>query len=262
MRTSIIGLTAVVLAALAGPALAQEAPAPEAPKSPFTVSGGATVTSDYRFRGISQSNKRFAVQGTINLTHESGFYVGTWGSSIDDYVATGSDAEIDLYGGYKYNFSGTTADVGILYYYYPGSGGGTSDFVEPYASLSHSFGPVGAKVGAAYAPKQHGLRCDYDLRCKGRVREDNLYLYGEGSFAVPNTGFSITGHVGHDNGRSYLTNGLKDYWDWNVGASYAWHGLTFGISYVDTDIKKSEFVTGTGRSPVKAGVVPTIGASF
>ncbi len=257
MRTSIIGLAAAAFASLAAPALAEDA-APDAPKSPFTVSGGATLTSDYRFRGISQTNKRFAVQGTANLTHESGAYIGFWGSSVDDYIANGGDAEIDLYGGYKYTFSGTTADVGILYYYYPGSGGINSDFVEPYASLSHSFGPVGAKIGAAYAPKQHGLSIGT------KPREDNLYIYGEGSFAVPNTGFSLTGHLGHTFGPSYLSIG-KEYTDWNVGASYAWHGLTFGVSYVDTN-KSSYPLFPDGRLGTrnlsKAGVVGSIGASF
>lgn len=266
MRKSIIGLAAFAIASLAGPVLAQDAaPAPEAPKSPFTVTGGGTLVSDYRFRGISQSNKRFAVQGTANLTHESGAYVGFWGSSIDDYIANGGDAEIDIYGGYKYTFSGTTADVGVLYYYYPGSGGITSDFVEPYASLSHSFGPIGTKLGAAYAPKQHALRCDtYDVRCAGKVREDNLYIYGEGSFAVPNTGFSITGHLGHTFGPSYLSIG-KEYTDWNVGASYAWHGLTFGVSYVDTNKDAFAPVNGSAtrfRNIAKAGVVGSVGASF
>ena len=256
MRTSILGLTAVALAALASPVLAQDAAAP-APASPFTVSGGGTITSDYRFRGVSQTNKRFAVQGTINVTHASGAYVGTWASSVDDYIANGGDAEIDLYGGYKYAFSGTTADVGVLYYYYPGSGGINSDFVEPYASLSHSFGPVGAKLGAAYAPKQHGLAFGR------KPREDNLYIYGEGSFAVPNTGFSLTGHLGHTFGPSYLSIG-KEYTDWNVGASYAWHGLTFGVSYVDTN--KDAYSTvppaARARNISKAGVIASVGAAF
>jgi uncharacterized protein (TIGR02001 family) len=249
MRTSIIALAALTLAGSAAPALAQDPPA-----SPVTISGGATVTSDYRFRGISQSNRRFAVQGTINATHESGAYVGTWASSIDDYVAGGSDAEIDLYGGFKQTYAGTTFDIGALYYYYPGSGGINSDFFEPYASLSHTFGPVSAKAGIAYAPKQHAIAFGRN------AREDNLYAYGEGSVAVPNTALSLSAHVGHSNGRSLLTNGLKDYWDWNVGASYAWKSITFGVSYVDTDIKDGEFTA--GRHAAKGGVLASVGAAF
>ena len=66
------------------PALADDPAAPAAPPSNFTITGGATLTSDYRFRGISQTDKRFAIQGTLGVVHSSGFYIGTWGSSIDD----------------------------------------------------------------------------------------------------------------------------------------------------------------------------------
>ena len=258
MRTILLGLAATALTAMASPVLAQDATA--APASDFTITGGATITSDYRFRGISQTNKRFAVQGTLGVSHSSGFYVGTWGSSIDDYVAAGGDAEIDLYGGYKKTFDGTTVDVGVLYYYYPGSSeiisGYDSDFFEPYASLSHTFGPVSAKVGAAYSPKQHAIAFGRNNR------EDNLYLYGEGSIAIPNVPITVSAHVGHNNGRSLLTFGLKDYWDWNVGAAYVWKNLTFGVSYVDTDIKDSEAVGLNGRHVAKAGVLGSVSVAF
>ena len=83
--------------------------------SGFAVNGGATLVSDYRFRGISQTNKRFAVQGTFTLSHSSGFYATWWGSSIDDYVAAGSDAENDLILGYKKTFKSTTIETRCLW---------------------------------------------------------------------------------------------------------------------------------------------------
>ena len=254
MRTHIIGLSALAAALSAAPALAQDA-TPTAPPSAFTISGGATVVSDYRFRGISQTDKRFAVQGTLGVSHESGAYVGVWGSSIDDYVAFGSDQEIDIYGGYKKTFGGTTVDGGVLYYYYPGSHGNNSDFFEPYVSATHTFGPVSAKVGAAYAWNQHAIAIQHD-------RDDNLYLYGEGSIGVPNTGFTVTGHLGHTFGRSVLSDGLKGYYDWNVTGAYAWKNLTFSIAYVDTDIKDREFELTNGRHPTKGGVLGSVGVAF
>lgn len=261
MRAHLPSFAALVAATLATSALAQD---PAAPAPAFTISGGATIISDYRFRGLSQTNKRFAVQGTININHESGLYVGTWGSSIDDYVAAGSDQEIDIYGGYKKTVNGTTFDVGALYYYYPGGGNVTTDFLEPYASVSHTFGPATAKVGAAYAYKQHAQSCTYDPRCGGDSREDNLYVYGELGGAIPNTGFSVSSHLGYSHGRSYLTNGLKGYLDWNVGVAYAWKNLTLGVSYVDTDAEFGEFTNGgkSNRNPAKAGVVVSLGATF
>src|SRR3954453_2300359 len=124
----------------------------------FTINGGATLVSDYRFRGISQTDRRFALQGTFTLSHSSGFYATIWGSSIDDYIAAGGDQEIDLIAGWHHTWSGTTLDMGVLYYYYPGSGalihGYDSDFAEPYVSIAHTFGPVTAKATANYAPSQ------------------------------------------------------------------------------------------------------------
>ena len=80
----------------------------------FTVNGGATLVSDYRFRGISQTDRRFAIQGTFTLSHSSGFYATVWSSSIDDYVADGGDQEIDLIAGIKHSFGKVTLDGGVL----------------------------------------------------------------------------------------------------------------------------------------------------
>lgn len=246
MRKSILGLSAIALAALSAPAFAQDEPTPE-----LTVSGNAAVVTDYRFRGISQSDKRFALQGGLTVTHESGFYVSTWGSSIDDYVAAGSDQELDLIAGYSTTIGAATIDVGVLYYYYPGSGGANTDFVEPYASIKGTFGPATAKLSAAYAPKANALSV-------GGGKEDNLYVAGDLSTSIPNTPLGVSAHLGHSFGPSYLTIG-DEYTDWSIGATYTWSHLTFGVSYVDTD--KSLF-SPSGRNISKAGVVGSITASF
>ena len=248
MRKSILGLSAVALAVLSVPAFAQDEAAPA-----LTVTGSAAVVSDYRFRGISQSDKRFALQGGLTVTHESGFYVSTWGSSIDDYVAAGSDQELDLIAGYSRTFGAATFDVGVLYYYYPGSGGANTDFVEPYASIKGTFGPATAKLSAAYAPKSRALSVD-----GGLTREDNLYVAGDLAASVPNTPLGVSAHLGHSFGPSYLTIG-DEYTDWSVGATYTWSHLTFGVSYVDTD---KSLYSPSGRNISKAGVVGSITASF
>lgn len=224
---------------------------PPEPTSDFTVSGGVTLVSDYRFRGISQTDKRFAVQGTFTVAHASGFYGTVWGSSIDDYVYNGADQEIDLSTGFRTTFDGTTVDVGLLYYYYPGSGGINSDFFEPYASLSHTYGPLTGKISAAYAPKQSALSI-------GSGRQDNLYLAGDLSAGLPGTPVSLSAHLGHSFGPSYLTVG-NEYTDWGLAASFTTRGLTFGIGYVDTDVR---FTTPSGRNASKAGVVASLGVSF
>src|SRR5438045_3044308 len=196
--------------------------------SGFSVGGGATLVSDYRFRGISQTDKRFAVQGTFTLSHSSGFYATWWGSSIDDYIAAGSDAENDLILGYKKTFGSTTIDGGFLYFYYPGSHGANTDFAEPYVKVTQAFGPISATGTVAYAPKQKALTVD------GIHKEDNLYLAGDVAYAIAKTPLSLTGHFGHSFGPSYLTIG-KEYSDWGVGATVTVKNLTAGLQYVDTN---------------------------
>lgn len=250
MRTSIPAALAAFL--LATPAFAEMQPAP-APA--FTISGGAALVTDYRFRGVSQTDRHPAIQGTFTIAHESGLYATVWASSIDDYIANGSDAEIDLIAGFKKTtHGGTTFDMGVLYYYYPGNGGANTDFVEPYISIAHAFGPVTAKATVNYAPKQQALTV-------GNGKEDNLYLAGEFSAAIPKTPISLSAHIGHTFGPSYLVPSGKDYTDWSLGASVALKQLTIGVSYVDTD-KDCFLKPGSARNQCGAGVVGSVGVSF
>jgi uncharacterized protein (TIGR02001 family) len=233
-------------------AQAADAPAPApAPPPAFTVTGGATIVSDYRFRGISQTDRRFALQGTFTIAHSSGFYASVWGSSIDDYVANGGDVELDLIAGWRHSWGATTLDAGVLYYYYPGSHGANTDFAEPYVSIAHVFGPVTAKATANYAPSQAGLSI-------GNGNEDNLYLAGDLSAGIPHTPVSLSAHFGHTFGPSYLSIG-DGYSDWNVGASVTFHNITAGLAYVDTD---GSFITPSGRNASSAGVVGSLGVAF
>ncbi len=232
MRFSILSLGVPALFA-ASPAFAQDT----APPPPVAVSGSATVVTDYRFRGITQSDEHVAVQGTLNATSTSGFYVGTFASTIDDDVSLPGygDAEIDLYAGYsKTFFSGIGVDAGLLYYLYPdGADGVNTDFFEPYASVSYTIGPINAKVGGNYAwGGQSGLPFE----------EDSLYLYGEASVGIPTTPVTLKAHVGRSDGSLGLVNPDAtddDYWDWSVGATASGGPLTVGISYIDTDISNA-----------------------
>jgi uncharacterized protein (TIGR02001 family) len=250
MRTSFGPLLGLALALVATPALADEGE-----DKAFTVTGGATVVSDYRFRGISQTDKDFAIQGAVTVSHKSGLYIGTWGSSIDDYVAAGADQEIDLIAGYKKAIGDTTLDVGVTYYYYPGAEkllpGFDSDFAEFYGSVSQTFGPVSAKLGAFYAPSQSAL--DY-----GFGKEDNFYMNLGLSGSIPDTGVGLSAGIGHSFTRSYMSAGQK-YTDWNVGVTYTTGPVTLGLSYVDTD--GSAFSL-TGKNIMKGGVVGTLGVAF
>lgn len=120
MRKSI--LAAAVAAAFVSPvavttANAQAAAAASA--SPHTLSGNMTIGSDYRFRGVSQTFKGPTIQGGIDYSHSSGFYIGNWNSNVSNTLyASGNQIEMDFYGGWKGSWGDFGLDIGALYYYY------------------------------------------------------------------------------------------------------------------------------------------------
>lgn len=111
MRALVALSCTICLAALPSAALCQTEGSSKA--SPVVVSGGATLVSDYRYRGVSQSDRRPAIQGTLAVTASNGLYGSIWSSSIDDYVANGADQEIDFSVGFKRGVGATTFDVGV-----------------------------------------------------------------------------------------------------------------------------------------------------
>ncbi len=241
MRYTFLLATAASLLA-ATPAFAQEVPA-----GPFTISGSAALVSDYRFRGVSQSDEGIAAQAGFSVAHESGFYVGTWGSNLAGWgTFGGSNTELDLYGGYKYSMAnGIAIDAGLLWYMYP-SGADNTDFAEPYIKVSGTFGPATILSGVAYAPKQEALGNFSNLANSRGQKKDNLYVWTDASAGVPNTPVTIKGHIGYSKGNPGLgPNGTSvaptgQYLDWLVGADVAVGPLVLGVAYVDTSITKSD----------------------
>ena len=132
----------------ATPALAQDEP-----EKPITISGSAALVSDYRYRGVSQSDEEMAIQGGFTVAHESGFYIGTWASNLAGWgTFGGANMELDLIGGFKVPVAdGVTLDVGVTWYMYPG-GESKTDFAEPYVKLSGTAGPLSTRSQASLRP--------------------------------------------------------------------------------------------------------------
>lgn len=233
MLTSIRGLIAASLIAgtafAATPAFADETD----PPADLTVTGSVSGVSDYRWRGLSYSGGGFAVQGSMQVNHSSGFYLGTWGSSLEqDTLDIYGSAEVDLYGGWSGSLtSGITADVGATYYVYPNGTNPTlsGNYIEPYASLSTTVGPASAKIGVNYAPKQDGLGGD-----------DNLYVFTDLGAGIPGTPVSLNAHLGYTDGalspnRLTLTS-TDGGWDYSVGATAnVTKNLSVGVAYIGVD---------------------------
>lgn len=222
------------------------------PQQPFSVTGGATLASQYRFRGLSLSDEDLAIQGTLNVAHEGGLYAGVWASSLDGFGELGgADVEVDLYAGYRAGLgSGVTLDAGLLYYAYPGSTG-DFEFFEPYANVQGTLGPATAKLGVAFAPEQDGVGGN-----------SNLYVFGDVAAAVPTTPFTLKAHVGRSRGDTPLSPS-GDYLDWLIGADYVVGPVTLGLAYVDTNLSGREARRGgPTRDIVDAALVATVTASF
>lgn len=241
---------AIVVALVTVPAAAQTGS--EADTRPaLTVSGAATIASDYRFRGVSQSDRQMAVQGGITIAHESGVYVGTWASNLAGWgTFGGANMELDLIGGYKARLAdNATLDAGLTWYMYPG-GAAKTDFAEPYVKLSGTTGPATLTAGAAYAPGQQAIGKWYATGADAAAgtytspgaKDDNLYLWGDGAVALSGTPVTARAHIGHGRGQDGLGPNATavaptgSYWDWSLGADVTFDKLTLNLSYVDTDI--------------------------
>jgi uncharacterized protein (TIGR02001 family) len=263
LQKSALALAASSLLATA--AFAQTAPAaPEV--SPITAN--VTVVNDYRYRGISQSNFKPAIQGGFDYAHESGFYIGNWNSSIswvgDSYnnlnVSTttsqvSAPIEMDFYAGIKKEFigEGFASDFGVLQYYYPTSGlpnGAINpNTTELYAAQNFTFGALSGFAKFSYALTN--TFANYNSR--GSYYPDLTVNYDTGFY-----GITANAHVGYQyiagniSATSNVTNSnLYSYTDWKAGFTKDFGGgLSGAIAYVGTNAKTSyQGSVGTYTSP-------------
>jgi uncharacterized protein (TIGR02001 family) len=244
----------------------------------ITITGGATLTSDYRFRGVSQSDEGFAVQGGFTINHESGFYAGAWGSNLAGWgTFGGANIELDLYAGFKLPVGEGTLDTGVTWYMYP-SGADVTDFAELYAKLSGTVGAVGLTAGVYYAPSQEALGNAFPVvgPADPGDKEDNIYLSGDATYGISGAPITLKAHIGYSDGNPGLgPNGTSvaptgTYFDWLVGIDVVpISGLTLSAAYVDTDISEADaalirpnFATLAGDSISDATLVFSVTASF
>ena len=232
MLTSFRGPAALLVSAslaFAAPAAAQTVnPADEVEadaEGPITFSANIALTSEYRFRGVDLSGGDPALQGGFDLGHESGFYVGTWASTLDHDTVGYGDVELDIYGGWSGNVGeGLALDVGVIGYLYPDAGPGDFDYVELYSSLGFTFGPAETTLGVAYAPEQDSLG-----------GTDNFYVYADAGIGIPDTAITVTGHLGYTDGFLTFTDDGNAF-DWSIGAEASVYGpFSVSAAYVGAE---------------------------
>ena len=212
-----------------------------------TLTANVAVVSDYRFRGISQSFRRPALQGGADYAHDSGFYIGTWGSTVDkDFLTDTHGIEWDIYGGYKFPVgAGVTMDVGFLQYLYPGES--LWNTTELYVGATWEW--ISVKYSHSVGKDTFGFT---DSRGSGYLDLTATYPLMEG--------LNLIAHVGHQKFKNY---GDVDYTDYRLGATYDWSGFTWGASVIGTD---EDFTftkpNGKTRDLGKATVVLSVSKTF
>jgi uncharacterized protein (TIGR02001 family) len=251
MQKSLLALAAA-LAVTAVPTLAQAADAPAAAPAPSTAYNVGVVT-DYRYRGISQSRLKPALQGGVDYTDPKGLYLGTWLSTISWIKDAGGKANVewDLYGGYKGEITkDVTYDVGGLYYLYLGNklgdvaGFANANTFEIYGAVT--YGPVTAKYS-------HALTNTFGFTdSKG-----SGYLDISASFDLGN-GFSLAPHFGHQSIAKFNSASYNDY-SLTLGKDLG-NGVTLSAALLGTDASKTAYVTPAGKFTGKNSIV--LGAKF
>jgi uncharacterized protein (TIGR02001 family) len=209
---------------------AQDAPAateePAAEEASGPVTWSLALTSDYVFRGITQSDYDPALQAGLTYTWDStGIYVGGWTSNIDFQDSDGPDIEFDSYVGWSHDLNDEwNVDLSAVYYSYFGEkeAYGNIDYVEFIGKASWK---EMLTFTLGYAPDY--ANSDYS----------SLYANLSGSWEIGN-GFTLNGGIGHTN----FSDDVDGYTDWTLGVSRAWGPATFALSYYDTDIDFPSFL--------------------
>jgi uncharacterized protein (TIGR02001 family) len=178
------------------------------------TTASVAMTTDYVWRGISQSDGNFAVQGSFDYSNDM-FYAGAWASSVDDF-GVDATSELDLYVGFTPSAGPVDFDIGLLGYFYPGAD--DIDFLELMVGASISASEELTFGASAY------LANDF-----GNTGSDALYLEVNSAYAFSEE-TSVSGAYGNQD-----VDLFGEYDTWNIGVSHAMHGFTLDLRYHDTD---------------------------
>jgi uncharacterized protein (TIGR02001 family) len=207
-----------------------------------TTSGSVAATTDYMYRGVSQTGNDPAIQGNIMLAHSSGVYANVWGSSVAGAINK-SGSEMDFSVGYSTELTGALKpklDVGVMRYAYAGSGKPRVDFNEVYGSLTF----------ASFLMKDDSFKGSVALT-DDFFNQSGKYIYVAADYSVPvmDTGLTALAHLGYNKFDSgvKLTKALgadqgsdDDYVDYKFGVAAGVQGMTADVSYIGSDISDSD----------------------
>jgi uncharacterized protein (TIGR02001 family) len=231
---------ALLAGMLAAPAHADE-------EQGWWYGGTLAATTDYVYRGVSQTDEGPAIQGSLDVGHSNGMYAGIWASNVDFDEPDGIDYELNLYVGWVYDFTeDTSLDVQVVRYLYPGANAGYSfNFNELIAALSFL---EYYTVTAAYSndwlnTDENAFYYHFGADIPLGIRDLNLKL---------GAGFNDISDAAGD-----------DYWDFQAGINRDWGIFNVDLSYFDTSGYNSRVEDFLGpRGWADSRVVLTVSVEF
>ena len=283
-KTMIFVSLAAALTAVTMTSVAQTAALAKEPALDWTVTGNATLISDYRFRGFTQTNFGPAFQGGFDVAHSSGFYLGNWNSNVAQALYNGASLETDLYGGYKGELMKDLGyDVGVIHYMYAKSG---KDYKAPLDSSGNPGTAQGKKIdnteiygGLTYGPfsgKLFYVTGDYfkTAALAGKQTKTDKSTYLDLSYSQEFSGITLGAHYGlltlrnakffptaGDAGQTPLSKTVGDY---KLSAGMDVGGGYIGTIAVYGTTKKGYFATDleAAKSAGKTSLVLSLGKTF
>jgi uncharacterized protein (TIGR02001 family) len=212
------------------------------------VSFNASLTSDYRYRGISQSRVKPAISLGADYTHNpSGFYAGAWASSIKwiKDANGGANAEVDLYAGKRGDLTKDVSyDVGVLAYVYP------SNDLNPSANTTEVYGQVG--FGPAYAKYSYSV-----TNLFGFTDSKNSGYLDVGANIDMGQGYTLNLHAGH---QTVKNSSAFSYTDYKVGVTKDFGIVSGSLALIGTD--NDNYIGPNNKNLGKAGLVLSVTKSF
>jgi uncharacterized protein (TIGR02001 family) len=204
----------------------------------LTVGVTPAVSSDYLFRGISQTRSRPAVQGTIEIQHTSGLYVGAFTSNVA-FLGTNARQEVDALAGWRTTVAGISLDLGGIAYTYPGYDNGPGLYDLQYFELG-----VKASYEAPSAPLPVKVLGAFNWSPNYQSESgEGFYVEGGLEVALPHN-FTLAGRAGYQWIQNNARWGTPDYANWDVTLSHKFSDFVLTAGYFDTNISRGECVGG------------------
>ena len=232
LRNVMTAVATLSLLVITSAAVADEA---KSPSSPF--SANVSLTSEYMFRGISQTNGRAAVQGGFDyersLFGNLSIYAGTWGSNVDFGDGGEANIEVDYFGGVKTTVGNLGLDVGVAHYTYPGASKSLNyTFTEVIGKASYDVKVATLNAGVNYSPNFFA--------------DSGEAVYVSAGVEVPVMKvLTLAANVGHQSIEDNSAFGTPDYVDYSVGVSGSVYGFDVGVTFTDTNLSESDCFGGS-----------------